>query len=205
MKKLVTNLVTKISKDLKSEGFKKSLSYLIRRDAVDYSDFIFVGSRIHAAYHIELCSLNIGIFIPAIESILGSNYPNKVIPTIGIPIHMLTEDQKYHEWELNSEKIDCVCEDMLNWINKYAFPFFDSFRAPEALVAQLSQNAPLKRLAMPPTRRSEILAASLVLLGRKSEAISFLEEQIKINEKKSPKYWLHSQELLGRIVKVGNV
>jgi hypothetical protein len=200
MSNLVNKLATSLSQNLRLDGFLKPLPHVLAKQTLDHSNLILLGSRKDTASGMEKCSFNVGICFPMVESILDPGEEAGLRPTIGLPIHLLTKERIFHEWSLDARSFEAVHAEILVWIKQYAFPFFDAFNTIEAVVDRLSQEKASEWFTMTPIRRSEVLAASLFILHRKSEAMALLENQIEMNRDKLPKYRLPLQRLLQRLI-----
>jgi len=122
----------------------------------------------------------VGIRFEAIEEITGREDDEPFKSTVGVPIHLLREDQTYGEWFFsNVVGLKSLVPDVLTDVRTYAFPFFEKYSSIEAIWAQLAQESPRQWLGRNPEARIKLLAAITYVESGREAALALLSKHLE--------------------------
>src|ERR1051326_43662 len=116
----------------------------------------------------------VGIRFEEIERVIGRSDQGQYKATIGMPIHLLREDQRYDRWFFSTPgSLQRVVREVLSEVRRYALLFLERYSSLDALRAALESN-PSNWFGLGPSGRIEVLAAILFVQDGAEFALSFL-------------------------------
>jgi hypothetical protein len=133
-------------------------------------------------------SLGVGVRFSAVEDCRREKL-DAIAPTLGVPIHLLSEDRKYHDWTVSEDpKVwSDVLEDVKREIELRALPFLDDHCTMEAVKARLATGDPHAWFALDAISRFELLALIECAEGNVERAIGVLETALEQLAEEPPK------------------
>jgi len=138
---------------------------------------------------------------PAIQHVLGSGSDEEV-PTILVPTHLLRDDRRFFEWELDLAAPDFsgIVADVAAEIELRVLPFFEMYCSVESVRDSLGSDDPDAWFSLSPVQRISVLAAALAIENRSEAATQLLSQ--KLDEGLPPRQAGKVQALLTRLKKL---
>lgn len=169
-------IIAGLARPLSSRGFKPTRPYLLERPSANAVTWqLRCGARADKATKSTLVGLSAGLRFEAVEAFLNREQEPRA-STLSVPIHLFHREPVLLEWDAAApDTVDNLVEE----VQKYALPFFERYERLENLCEALESSDPKKWLFVSRNGRVELLIGVMVVLGRRSDAITWAERAIE--------------------------
>lgn len=174
-------LTTELAAKLAASGFRKKSRYLIARDwgeGVAQVKWALWKDRFSGSLR---ASMSFGVRFERVQMLVGQPEDDSDVSTIGMPSHLLHEDQRDGPWDAEQPGLAMI---LFDEVRTFGLPFFEAYSEIDKVLLSLRSDNPVHWFTFGPNNRLLWLFAILAVRGEKDAALAILDKEIEARRDK---------------------